>query len=108
MNKSSVMVRAGELRNEGYDASEALSQAWEEQGKSNPISDVVENAGESYGALVLALVAGYLGWCYYQQRKTGKWSWTPWSASTIERIASALDKKPADNHQVDSFPISLS
>lgn len=81
MSNSEVMIRAGELRREGYDASEALSQAWEEElGEEeddymddNPIkgdwSKYATWAGLGYGAWVLI---------NYFQTKT--WNFMPWKS----------------------------
>jgi len=103
--RSEAMVRAGELRGEGYDASEALSEAWAEvRGEDNPIwdnpfgepddedeemeleapkrrrkSNPVE--ASNIGMIALVAGAGYVFWCWYSSVKKGlPWNWTPWKS----------------------------
>jgi hypothetical protein len=98
--RSEVMSRAGELRSEGYDASEALSQAWSEaKGEDNPDDDYLEVLPEkrrskvefqpsAFSWLLLLAGAGYLGWCAYIKSKTGSWNWQPWKPTATSRISS--------------------
>ena len=97
--RSAVMERAGELRAEGYDASEALSMAWRE------VAGDGADAGEDYdlmaearprprprasnptgpdsglGLILLLGLAGYLAWCFFTSSYKGlPWSWAPWKS----------------------------
>jgi hypothetical protein len=85
--QSEVMSRAGELRRQGLDASDALSTAWSEVdgSESNPVS-----SGTAGNFLMLSTI-GYIVWCSIKYAKSKVWSWQPWKAipATNRRIPSA-------------------
>ncbi len=87
--KSMVMSRAGELRAEGYDSSEALSQAWAESRGENPFIPYPygeggmimpnpkrrkRNPSPKVNLMTLLLVGG-LSWVIYRRVKDQKWPW---------------------------------
>ena len=126
--RSEVMSRAGELRSQGYDASDALSMAWSE------LEGDGADAGEDYdlmletrpkgrrprasnpssetsivGVVLIVGALAYFGACVYQWSKTKTWSWTPWKTTVpvsrrlpIARIVSRpnFDATIIDHHSV--------
>jgi len=107
--KSEVMTRAGELRDEGYDRSEALSMAWDDilgddygeddeddaidldlipQSRKRRRRNMTENPieGLSVGTVLLVASVAYVIWCGVKSGQMGAWTWTPWKASIGRRL----------------------
>lgn len=111
--QSAVMTRAAELRDEGYDASEALSQAWDEvsgDGADGEDFELVEfkprrrrSAADNPivgGSLLLVLAGAYLAWCFFASTYKGlPWSWTPWRqpVARIKQLAEHKVIRPPSN-----------
>jgi len=95
--KSDVMVRAAELRSEGYDVSQALAMAWAEvsgdgadagedyemmlepRPRRRPRASNPTDADSGLGLGLLLGVGGYLLLCFFTSTYKGlPWSWTPW------------------------------
>lgn len=109
-DKSEVMSRAAELRDEGFDKSDALSLAWEDilgedygldeddeelevdellpqsRRRSNP-SESADTMG--IGAMLLIGSVGYFLWCAFKYSQTKVWSWQPWKTIPISRRITA-------------------
>lgn len=107
--RSAVMSRAGELRAEGYDKSDALATAWddilgEDYGLEDEDEDIypdeilakkpttrrgnpMTTSNPDGGIGLLALVGGlsYLLWCAIAYKRNGAWTWTPWKTEPVGR-----------------------
>jgi hypothetical protein len=77
MSARTVMKRAAELRSEGLDPSEALSEAWDEV-RSNPRKSSSSTSYGDYSQLLMWAGILYFGWCGIGYYQTKAWSWTPW------------------------------
>lgn len=120
--KSEVMTRAAELRDEGYNRSDALSMAWDDilsddyaeededefdyddiiginkptrrKTMDNPMDEI------SAGAVMLIGGLGFLLWCTIAWKRSGIWSWQPWNTAAVvqKRLAArTVVRPPSDN-----------
>lgn len=106
--KSEVMARAAELRDQGYDKSEALQQAWDDyeedeeywdtdimpqshkqtrKRKSSSVSNPVETQAGMF--LVLGAVCYFL-WCVLKWKQAGVWNWKPWQTAPVSPVSRQL------------------
>jgi len=111
--KSAVMARAADLRDEGYDKSDALAMAWDDilgddyedenddwdtdilsqsrkqtrKRKSSSVSNPVETQAGMF--LVLGAVCYFL-WCVLKWKQAGVWNWKPWQTVPVSPASRQL------------------
>lgn len=132
--QSAAMVRAGELRGQGYDASQALRLAWgdilgedyEEDEEEDDSFEVLPQSrrrasnpdgASGMGTVLILSGLAYVVWCAYRYSKTKIWSWTPWKTQPVARrlirpvqtgaVGSIVPVYPARNPQEESIQLII-
>ena len=106
--QTEVMSRAGELRGEGLDASEALSQAWDEfRGEDNPgeYLALLENnpVSKATGLPAILVIAG-IGLVIYRLVKK-EWPWQSLGRRELQRRVIASKNNPGDFNKMMGYNI---